>query len=372
MGMSKEQIEDRMRSSQGIPANPAISAQLAAAEPQPVPSPEQPVTPVGLEPATPAEQGLNEDVAADFFGNLAADMDAETQSTPGPAVPTAAPQPAQAPVEELPYEPPVHTRQPGEPPESLQPQPTPETPPLEAAIEQPLVEEEIRMTADEWAQHMRTTQTPPAPEPQVPQEPLPDPAELEQQAVDHLLATEYALSEEDKNALISEPDTVLPRLAARMHVRMQVSTAQQIAQILPSMIAQAMQQQGKVQSLENSFFGQYPELNKPEYRQTVAESLTMIRSVNPNATRDEVMRDGAALAAVRLKTRLGQGTQQQPVAPAPATPQTMPLAAPIQPTAPQPTAPFTPAQSGGASEPVVPTDPNQNNIFAILAEDDDW
>lgn len=91
----------------------------------------------------------------------------------------------------------------------------------------------------------------------------------------------------------------------------------------------------------------------------------MIRQVNPQASREEVMRDGAALAAVRLRTRLGN--VQEP-AQMPALPQ-MPLApAPAQV---QPQAPFTPAQSGGASEPVVPTDPNQN-IFADLALDPDW
>ena len=99
---------------------------------------------------------------------------------------------------------------------------------------------------------------------------MPDPAQLEAQAIDTLLQTEYVLSEDDKNALIAEPDKVLPRLAARMHVRMQVQTAQQLAQILPAMIQQQIQQATKVQGLESSFFGQYPELNKPEYRKTVA------------------------------------------------------------------------------------------------------
>jgi len=363
MGMSKEQIETRMRSAQGIPANPEVAA--AMVQPLPV---EQPVTPPGVEPASAAEQGLDPNAeAAAFFGGMAADMDAEVLSVPEPSVPAQQPRAPVAPVEELLYEPPVHQLQPGELPESVAPH-SGETVPLEAAIEQPLVEEELRLTAEQWAAKQRVPETPPAPTPPV-QEQI-DPAKLEQQAIDHLMATEYALSDEDKNALISEPDTVMPRLAARMHVRMQIQTAQQIAQILPGMIAQQIQQQGKVQSLENQFFGQYPELNKPEYRTTVAESLAMIRNVNPQANRAEVMRDGAALAAVRLKTRLGDARQQQP--PVAATPQTMPLAAPIQPSAPQPQAPFTPAQSGGGTEPIVPTDPNQDNIFAVLANDPDW
>ena len=363
MAMSREQIEARMRNAQGIPQNPEVQAKLAAEALQV----EQPAVPPGVEPASVVEQGLDPAAdAADFFGGLAADMDAEVLSTPEPSVPAQQPR-VLTPVEELPYEPPVHQRQPGETPESLIPQPTPETPPLEAAIEQPLAEEELRLTADQWAAQQRALSPPPAPTPQE-QQPQFDPVELENKAVEQLMATEYVLSDEDKNALISEPDTVLPRLAARMHVRMQIQTAQQIAQILPGMIQQQIQAATKVQSLETGFFQQYPELNKPEFRNTVAESLAMIRQVNPNADRAEVMRDGAALAAVRLKTKLVQA--QQP-AQQPALPQTMPLAAPVQPVAPQPQVPFTPAQSGGASEPVVPTDPNQN-IFAILANDPDW
>jgi len=360
MAKSNEEIAQMVRNAQGIPANPEVAAKIAA---ESVPQVAQPAVPPGQAPATTEDTGLDQS-AVDFFGNLAADMDAETQSTPEPTVRPEAPHVVQTPVEELPYEPPVHQRVPGETPESLVP--TIEgQPPLEAAIEQPLVEEEIRMTADQWAAQQRAT-APPAPQ-EAPVQPQFDPVELEKQAIENLTNTEYVLSEDEKTQLIAEPDQVIPRLAARMHVRMQVQLASQIAQILPGIVGSMIEQQGKVQKLESQFFSQYRELDKPEYRSTVQESLNMIRQVNPQATREEVMRDGAALAAVRLKTRIGETTQQQP---RPAAPGNMPMGAPSP--APQPQAPFTPAQAGGVSEPVVPTDPNASNIFATLAEDDDW
>ena len=198
---------------------------------------------------------------------------------------------------------------------------------------------------------------------------MPSVEEIERQAIQRLEETEYALSDDDKNALIAEPDTVIPRLAARMHVRMQLQTAQQLAQVLPQMIQQQIQQATKVQSLEQSFFDSYPELKKPEYRNTVAQSLAMIRQVNPQATRDDVMRDGAALAAVRLKIKLGQSQGGNPL---PTLPAAMPLGGPGSVTQPQPQAPFSPVQGGGATEPVVPTDPSQDNIFALLGNDTDW
>jgi hypothetical protein len=370
MSQTNEEVQAMVRKATAvIPKNPEIVAKIVS-ETLPV---EQPAVPPGAEPAAPVEQGLDP-TTADFFGNLASDMDAEvTGIPPEPAVPTAQPLASVAPVVELPYEPPVAQRLPGETPESLVPKPV-EPAQLEAAIEQPLVEAEIRMTAEQWAAQARTLA--PAPQAPVPQQPEFDPAALEARAIEQLSKTEYALTDEDKNALIAEPDKVLPGLAARMHVRMQVQLAQQIAQILPGIIQGQLVQANKIQRLETSFFGQYPELNKPEFHKTVQESLAMVRQVNPQATREDVMRDGAALAAVRLRTRLS-GAQEP--AQLPALPQNMPLAqpqaqprAPVLPAPAQPQAPFTPAQVGGVTEPVVPTDPNAGNIFAELAMDPDW
>ena len=368
MAASNDQIQAMIKKATGvIPENPQIQAKIAS-ETLPL---EQPATPPGVEPVTPVEEGL-EPSTADFFGNLAADMDSEvTGIQPVPAVPTAAPPTVPAVVEELPYEPPVHQRAPGEVPESLVPQVGPEGQPLEAAIERPIAEEEIRLTAEQWATQQRALTETPQATPIPTEQPQFDPVELEARAIKQLTETEYALTDDDKNALIAEPDKVLPGLAARMHVRMQVQLAQQIAQILPGIVQGQLEQANRVQGLESSFFGQYPELNKPQFKATVQESLAMIRQVNPQASREEVMRDGAALAAVRLRTKLG-GAQEPAIVPA--LPQNMPLATPglAQPAPARQLAPFSPAQSGGASEPVVPTDPNQDNIFAQLAMDPEW
>ncbi len=101
MAVSKEQIEAMVQKATGvIPPNPTVQAKIAA-ETLPV---EQPIaTPPAVEPATPVEQGL-EPSTADFFGNLAADMDAEVSGVqPEPLAPVATPPAAQAPVVELPY-----------------------------------------------------------------------------------------------------------------------------------------------------------------------------------------------------------------------------------------------------------------------------
>lgn len=345
-----QQLKERAATIGQIPAHPTLAAKVAQDS---LPS-EPPVTPPGVETPTAVEEGLQPD-AVDFFGNLAASMDDETQTLEPEVLPQQPPG-VSPPVEVPPYEPPVHQRQPGEVPESLEPQPTVPSQ-LEAAIEQPLVEEELRLTAEQWAAAQRASQPTPPEQPAAPPQEQIDPVQLRLNAIENLTKTQYALSTEDAAALIAEPDTVIPRLAAQMHVDVQVGLANQIAQILPGIIQAEITKANRVQTLESSFFGQYPELNKPEFRQTVQESLTLIRQVNPQATREDVMRDGAALAAVRLKTQLGMA--QQPGF----EPQLSPEPQGAPPTA---QAPFAPAQAGGASPPVVPTAPTPN-IFEELS-----
>ena len=103
--------------------------------------------------------------------------------------------------------------------------------------------------------------------------------------------------------------------------------------------------------------------------------LQVDAAFNSTVTAFTVELNAAALAAVRLRTKLAgaQEPAQMPLL----TQQTvgeMPLAPanPAQPAPPQPQQQFTPAQAGGASVPVVPTDPNIGNIFTELAMDPNW
>ncbi len=360
MGQSKEQIAEMIAKATAV---------IPSIGPQPEPPANNPVP-----EATPADTGSSPE-AMDLFGDLSASMDAEVSGVqPEPEVPAVATPGGQPPIEVPPFEPSASQVALQSVPDQLIPTPVTEVP-LEAAIEQPLAEEDLRLTAEQWASSQAALAPAAPPEPVA--EPQFNPAELEAKAIEALRDTEYKLTDEQATMLIAEPDKVLPELAARMHVRVQVQLANQLASILPGMIAGQIERLGKVQSVESSFFAQYPTLNRPEFRTTVQESLAMIRQVNPKATREEVMRDGAALAAIRLKTRLGgaQEPAQMPVlGQPPAAIADMPLspANPSQPVPAQPQAQFTPAQAGGASVPVVPTDPNAQNIFAQLAEDPDW
>jgi len=177
---------------------------------------------------------------------------------------------------------------------------------------------------------------------------------LQKQAIDYLMANDYKLNDDDRTQLISAPDEVLPRLAARMHVGIASQLAQQVAQAIPSMIQQHMDTHMKAQRAEMEFFGRYPKLNRAEWKPVIAESLQMVKAMNPNATREQVISEGAALAAFRINSKYGQNHTPPP-------PQQQRSVAP----------PYVPFAPGGGISP--PTNPNQSgNPFADLAADPDW
>jgi hypothetical protein len=178
---------------------------------------------------------------------------------------------------------------------------------------------------------------------------------LQKQAIDYLMANEYRLTDEDRTRLISAPDEVLPQMAARMHVGIATQLAQQVAQAIPAMIQQHMDTHMKAQRAEMEFFGRYPKLNRPEFKPIIAESLYMVKNMNPQASREEIISKGAALAAFQIQSRFSN--RQQPSAPQP----------PVRGSA----QPYVPVAGGGGAVP--PTNPAASaNPWADLAADPDW
>lgn len=196
-------------------------------------------------------------------------------------------------------------------------------------------------------------------------------AAVEQQTIAHLAATEYALPKDEATRLVTEPEVVFPQLAARLHVRLATQLGQAVQQILPSIIEQVVDQKMKAQGLENDFFRSYPQLSDPRFRNVVAHSLRMARQASPQATRDQVMSDGAALAAMKLRLQLTNGAQQPPVGTqVPAVPQQPVAAVPVQPYAQPVHQPFQPAVGGGSVG--LPIQQVPQNEFEVLAMDENW
>ena len=182
----------------------------------------------------------------------------------------------------------------------------------------------------------------------------------EQQAITHLTENTYRLSEDEAKLLITEPEKVLPGLAARMHVQLAQQIGAMVGQLMPAMVGDIVQKRMASARAEQSFFQQYPALADKRFRNVVAQSLRLAKSAaGPNASRQEVMEMGALLAANRLRVQHRQQPQQQQQPPP--QQQQRQQQAPYQPAVGSPGVPQTPQQI-----------PDDEAIFAELAEDPNW
>jgi hypothetical protein len=175
---------------------------------------------------------------------------------------------------------------------------------------------------------------PPAPVAPVPQPPAVDPAQAEaqrvatRQAFESRLLQLYAIDDNTAQEFESNPATVLPKIAAKLHMEVLEASVQGILQALPQVIAQYNVQQEQVKEAESSFFNAWPELNKPEYHPTVLQMSQQWRALNPGASKEEAIANVGAL--VMLRHQLTRGAQPpqvpQPSVPAPVPPSYRPVA----------------------------------------------
>ena len=331
-----------------IPSNPGIVAQQVADGAQQV-APVAPGAPpmVGqvAAPQAPLPVAPAPVEAYDFWSSV------EQRVDPGQPV---IPEPAQVPPSEVGQIPPsqVPPLVPQVPPVQVQPPAQPVVPeqfPVQPPAEPVLSPDQQAAIVEAGASEALPVQ-PVAPAPQQ------DFSAMEAQTIAHLAATEYALPEAEATRLVSEPEVAFPQLAARLHVRLATQLGQAVQQILPGVIEQVVDGKMKAQQLENDFFRTYSQLADPRFRPVVANSLRMARQASPNASREQVMSDGAALAAMKLRLQLTNGAQQ-PVAALPV------IVPPVQ-------QPFQPAVGGGVGLPMTPQVPV--NEFEVLANDPNW
>ena len=165
---------------------------------------------------------------------------------------------------------------------------------------------------------------------QQPQQPL-TPDQLRNSAIEQLANGDYALDEETAKQLVMEPEKVLPQLAAKIHVHIASQMGQVVQQLLPAMVGNIVEQRVKAIRAESEFFDQFPQLKDPRFRSVVTQSLQLAKQASPNATRAQIMNDGAVIAINRLRLQQRNAAPPQPVT-----------------TPPQP---FQPAMGGGAAPP---------------------
>ena len=158
----------------------------------------------------------------------------------------------------------------------------------------------------------------PAATAQVPTEPA-APQEDPQKVYEGLrtqLTDYYKLSDDQVQLLHSEPEKVLPLMAANLALDLQQAFTLQLQRGLPAMVQSVLRTQQRSEQGEKSFFDKWPQLTKPEYRETIQRLGQTYRQLYPAASAEQFIREVGAQALVTFQIPFNTetGAVQQPVA----------------------------------------------------------
>ena len=246
----------------------------------------------------------------------------------------------------------------------------PETPeaeqPEQAAEAEPTTEESTPETAIQPEQtpteQQAQTEQPqqpqqPTQEQQQPQQPQWDPEEAARQveAWEKSLEPAYAISQEDADLLLTDPDKVLPRMAARLHRNVMESVMHSFQQFVPSVVHATVHQREAVNQAKETFYSKWPDLRQHE--QLVEQVATMQRQLNPQLSMEELHRQVGLQASVMLQLPIPGVTDQAPAETPPADPNVQPA----------PQTPPPPPPRGAGHVPPPPRPPQ--NPYTQLAEE---
>lgn len=130
----------------------------------------------------------------------------------------------------------------------------------------------------------------------------------------------YAMGEEDALALATEPEKVLPKLAARLHMQVMQNVQAQMAQTMPNVLKTVQEATVRESKAKEEFFSAWPELRGSEAQ--VLQAGMLYRQMNPTASPQEAIEGiGRIVMAATGKQRVAGGgtppaaTRQQPAAP---------------------------------------------------------
>lgn len=189
----------------------------------------------------------------------------------------------------------------------------------------------------------------PAVEPAAPAAPPPSDAERAAAASELLekrkqeLMAHYKLPDDAALRIVSEPESVLPELLARVHMQVEAQMLNAMHHVVPIIMENVSQARTVEQKYRTAFFTAYPEL--AEHESEALHVGMMFRQINKTATQEE------AIKAIGETTMAALGLRR-------AAPAVGEVVTP-------PSVPFRPAQPGAAgSAPVQST-----NVFTQMAEE---
>jgi len=227
----------------------------------------------------------------------------------------------------------------------------PETPPVQAAPT-PAAAPSSPAAAPEAAPSAPAQSAPPPPPQSAPSQPgTATPQEYQGWREARLgeLEKHYTFSEDESAALLTEPELVLPKLAAKVHMEVLENSMRAMQAMVPIMMQQ-VQQHTEVQGRAKNLFSSInPDLADPGYEPVILQLGSTYRQMNPTAGPEEASRAIGNLvrAALNMQPPQMQQNFQQP------------------PAASVPPVPFAPVRGGGGGQRPV----TSSNQFEQLANE---
>lgn len=184
-------------------------------------------------------------------------------------------------------------------------------------------------------------------------------AEAQKKQFDELVDY-YKIPDDMAARFQTEPEVVLPQLAAKVHQAIAINLERTLSSVVPNLIRNVAKMDSVEAEARTAFTARWPELVKHEPE--VLRIGAIYRQLNPNATRET--------AIERIGQLVYEALGLTP--PAPAAGGASALAAPAAPAA--PARPFTPAGGAGGARGPAPAGDNEFEAMAQLmatGEDDD-
>lgn len=100
----------------------------------------------------------------------------------------------------------------------------------------------------------------------------------------------YAISDEDADAILTDPKTAIPKLMANAHVKMMQTFHNMVQHMVPTLIDTHQTQSTSRQTLVQKFSAAWPDLVGKEHEQVVVAAIQTVRQLNPNIDTDTLIK----------------------------------------------------------------------------------
>ena len=118
------------------------------------------------------------------------------------------------------------------------------------------------------------------------------------------LATYYTPKDEEARALMLEPEKVVPKMFARLHVDVLDSVIQGIGKELPGLVQMTVNRMIGEAKASKGFYERWPQLAKTEFTPTVQRLMAAYKGQFPQSSLEQMITDVGAAAMVGLKLPL--------------------------------------------------------------------